>query len=153
MYCQHSMAQNIIPFQKGGDWHSEEILGLSKTKTQQGKHQILQLHVQYLDFGFKGPRWFCPSTVAAWNTHFLLGWFQPHMQLWYLQHLGIFTATQASPSPFYAVSSHGLMGTPALSHIAWPQWLLKPYRKDLQLPPSCIFQVSTDSGTGTALHV
>lgn len=90
-----------IPFQKGGNWHSEEILGLSKAKTQEGKHQILQLHVWYLDFGFNGPRWLCPSTFAAQNIHFSLGCFHPHTQhLWQMPHSsGIFNILASSLQP------------------------------------------------------
>lgn len=51
---------------------SGEILGLSKTKTQQGQHPILQLHAGIWGFGLTGPgpR---PSTFAAWDTRLSLG--------------------------------------------------------------------------------
>ena len=53
VYFLHSIALKTTHFPKVGNVENEEILDQGETETQQGKHQILHLHLRNIGLKFQ----------------------------------------------------------------------------------------------------
>lgn len=106
--------------------HSEKILDQSKTEIQQGKHQILQHHVQYQR------TYMALSLLLCCLQHACLSWVDSPAcmqlslagtpQVWCLQHHGVSTTTQ-------------------LHFYTFTQWLLRDFTQSFPAT-SCLVSAS-----------